>query len=116
LSIFDLEKRSNQPLNYNGISITFNGEIYNFISLRNDLEIKGYKFFTNSDTEVICAMYLEFGENCVDYFIGMFSFVIYDKEKNILFGARDRMGQKPFYYYHNKEHFEFASNFKTTCL
>lgn len=109
LSIIDLDPRSDQPFNYNHLNIVFNGEIYNFQELKQDLIKKGYYFKTTSDTEVICAAYLEYGENCVNYFNGMFAFVIYDKDKNHLFGGRDRLGKKPFYYYHNGKDFEFSS-------
>lgn len=112
LSVVDLDSRSNQPFLYQNLAIVFNGEIYNFSDLRKKLEDKNYTFTTSSDTEVICAMYLEYGENCVDFFIGMFSFVIYDKDNDQLFGARDRLGQKPFFYYINDGIFEFASNLK----
>jgi len=117
LSIIDLDKRSNQPFSYyNNIHIVFNGEIFNFQLLKSQLERKGFKFKTTSDTEVICAAYLEYGENCVHQFNGMFSFVIYDENKNVLFGARDRMGQKPFYYYHNGKQFEFSSQISSIQL
>jgi asparagine synthase (glutamine-hydrolysing) len=117
LSIIDLDKRSNQPFSYyNNIHIVFNGEIFNFQLLKTQLERKGFKFKTTSDTEVICAAYLEYGENCVHQFNGMFSFVIYDENKNVLFGARDRMGQKPFYYYHNGKQFEFSSQISSIQL
>lgn len=110
LSIIDLDPRSNQPFSYlNKIHIVFNGEIYNFQELKIQLLSKGYKFSTTSDTEVICAAYLEYGSKCVDRFVGMFAFVIFDEQKQILFGARDRLGKKPFYYYHNQKEFEFAS-------
>ncbi len=110
LSIIDLDSRSDQPFTYYGhINIVFNGEVYNFKSLKETLTKKGYQFHTTSDTEVICAAYLEYGENCVQHFIGMFAFVIYDEKKQQFFGARDRLGKKPFYYYHNGTQFEFAS-------
>lgn len=110
LSIIDLDKRSDQPFTYlEKCSIVFNGEIYNFKLLRAQLEKDGFKFHTTSDTEVLCAAYLRYGEECPKYLNGMFAFVIFDHEKNILFGARDRLGQKPFYYYHNGKNFEFAS-------
>ena len=110
LSILDLDKRSHQPFKYiDKIVIVFNGEIYNFPSLKKELSDIGYQFNTTSDTEVICALYLEYGEGCVEKMTGMFSFVIYDIQKNILFGARDRIGQKPFYYCHNGKEFEFSS-------
>src|SRR5690554_493242 len=110
LAIIDLDERSNQPFTYqNHIHLVFNGEIYNFMDIKNVLKLKGYKFNTTSDTEVICAAYLEYGEDCINLFNGMFAFVIYDEIKNVFFGARDRLGQKPFYYFHNGKEFEFAS-------
>ena len=110
LSIIDLDPRSNQPFSYlERIHLVFNGEIYNFQDIKANLINKGYQFSTTSDTEVICAAYLEYGERCVEHFNGMFALVLYDVENHRLFGARDRLGQKPFYYLHNKEHFEFAS-------
>lgn len=117
LAIIDLDERSNQPFTYkDNIHLVFNGEIYNFKDIKNVLLEKGYKFNTTSDTEVICAAYLEYGEDCVNYFNGMFAFVIYDEVKNIFFGARDRLGQKPFYYYHNGKEFEFASQLSVVQL
>jgi asparagine synthase (glutamine-hydrolysing) len=117
LSILDLDPRSNQPFNYfDEIQIVFNGEIYNFQELKQELKLKGYKFNTTCDTEVICAAYLEFGNKCVDRLNGMFAFVIYDVKKQLLFGARDRLGQKPFYYFHNKKKFEFASQISSIQL
>lgn len=117
LSIIDLDPRSNQPLSYNSsIEIVFNGEIYNFKEIKSKLSQKGYTFNTASDTEVICASYLEYGESCVNHFNGMFAFVIFDQTKQILFGARDRLGQKPLYYYHNGKSFEFASQISSIQL
>ena len=117
LSILDLDPRSNQPFNYvNKLEIVFNGEIYNFIELKKELKQKGYKFNTTSDTEVICAAYLEFGNKCVDKLNGMFAFVIYDISNQIFFGARDRLGQKPFYYFHDDTNFEFASQISSIKL
>ncbi|MEZ4802633.1 MAG: asparagine synthase (glutamine-hydrolyzing) [Gelidibacter sp.] len=110
LSIIDLDPRSDQPFTYyDHIHIVFNGEIYNFKSVKETLSKKGYHFHTTSDTEVICAAYLEYGHDCVHHFTGMFSFVIYDEKKQQFFGARDRLGKKPFYYFHNGRDFEFAS-------
>ncbi len=110
LAILDLDARSNQPFSYNDkVHIVFNGEIYNYTKIKESLLGKGYSFKTTSDTEVICAAYLEYSENCVEHFNGMFAFVIYDEIKQRFFGARDRLGQKPFYYYHSGTHFEFAS-------
>lgn len=110
LSIIDLDERSDQPFTYlDKIHIVFNGEVFNFLEIRKELEAKNYSFRTTSDTEVICAAYCEYGESCVEHFNGMFAFVIYDERKSQLFGARDRLGQKPFFYYWNKTDFEFSS-------
>tara|TARA_R110000822_G_scaffold308909_2_gene437454 strand:+ start:9581 stop:11419 length:1839 start_codon:yes stop_codon:yes gene_type:complete len=110
LAILDLDARSNQPFNYfAGIHVVFNGEIYNYLDIKETLASKGHVFKTTSDTEVICAAYLEYGENCVNHFNGMFAFVIYDERQQLFYGARDRLGQKPFYYYHSGIDFEFAS-------
>lgn len=109
LAIIDLDPRSNQPFSYLHLRISFNGEIYNYRELKSTLMNMGYSFRTSSDTEVICAAYLEYGINCVNYFNGMFAFVIHDLVQKKLFGARDRLGKKPLYYYRGKEGFEFAS-------
>jgi len=109
LAIIDLDPRSNQPFSYKHLVIVFNGEIYNYLDLKAELKKKGYSFYTTSDTEVICAAYLEYGSSCVQKFNGMFAFTIYDSRERVLFGARDRLGKKPFYYCHNGTEFEFAS-------
>jgi asparagine synthase (glutamine-hydrolysing) len=109
LSIIDLDSRSNQPFRYLHTTIVFNGEIYNYKDIRGELQKAGYKFHTNSDTEVISAAYLAWGKDCVDRFNGMFAFVIYDAQTKTLFGARDRFGKKPFYYSDRNDEFEFAS-------
>lgn len=112
LSILDLDARSNQPFVYNNsISIVFNGEVYNYKELTEQY-LSDVTLRTTSDTEVICAMYEKFGKDCVNYLNGMFAYVIYDKNKNILTGARDRLGKKPFYYWYTNEGFEFASQIK----
>lgn len=109
LSILDLDARSNQPFDYNeNISIVFNGEVYNYEELKISY-LQGTKLRTTSDTEVICALYEKFGRKCVCLLNGMFAFVILDKQRNELFGARDRLGKKPFYYRWNDGGFEFAS-------
>lgn len=113
LSIVDLDSRSNQPFEYNeNISIVFNGEVYNHKELRKQY-LSDVPLRTTSDTEVICAMYERFGKDCVNYFNGMFAYVILDRKKNILVGARDRLAKKPFYYLHNDKGFEFASQIKS---
>jgi asparagine synthase (glutamine-hydrolysing) len=109
LSIIDLDARSNQPICYEHLIIVFNGEIYNFQEVKVDLIKKKYNFRTESDTEVICAAYLEYGYDFLHKLNGMFSFVIYDKKRNIFFGARDRLGKKPFFYKIVNDTFEFSS-------
>lgn len=116
LAIVDLDMRSNQPFNYLHLKLVFNGEIYNYQEIKTNLKKLGFTFNTNSDTEVLAAAYLAYGNNCVSYFNGMFSFVIYDGLKQILFGARDRLGKKPFYYFHRGKEFEFASQPSQICL
>lgn len=99
LSIIDLEG-SPQPMlsACQRVCVVFNGEIYNFKSLHQELSAKGYKFNTLGDTETILNAYLEWGEDCVQHLRGMFAFAIWDREKQTLFMARDRMGIKPFFY------------------
>lgn len=116
LSIIDLSKKANQPMEYSykrkKAIIVYNGEIYNFKEIKKDLIKKGYKFKTDSDTEVILASYFEYGEDCVKKFNGMWAFCIYDINKKILFLSRDRIGKKPLYYYSNKKKFIFSSEIK----
>ncbi|HBU69414.1 MAG TPA: asparagine synthase (glutamine-hydrolyzing) [Elusimicrobia bacterium] len=115
LSIIDLSKAGRQPMQSQDgeIVLVFNGEIYNFRELRSELTAKGHKFKTNSDSEVIIHQYEESGQDCVSYFNGMFAFCIYDKKKNSLLLARDRMGVKPLYYSANRQSFAFASEIKS---
>ncbi len=94
------------------IWITYNGEIYNYIELREELKTKGYHFQTATVTEVILAAYQEWGTACVNKFNGMWAFVIYDEEQKKLFGSRDRFGVKPFYFVHTDMFFAFASEQK----
>tara|TARA_B110000008_G_C16976192_1_gene566018 strand:+ start:796 stop:2607 length:1812 start_codon:yes stop_codon:yes gene_type:complete len=108
LSIIDLKKRSNQPFIYKNINLIFNGEIYNFKEIKNDLKSRGYKFKTLSDTEVLAKSYMEYGERCVEKFEGMWSFAIWDNNKKKLFISRDRFGEKPLFY-SNKDNFIFGS-------
>lgn len=116
LAVIDLDSRANQPFSYKHLSVVFNGEIYNFKELRIDLEKAGHLFSTSSDTEIICATYLEHGEKCVNYFNGMFAFVIFDRKNNVLFGARDRLGKKPFFYTLRNSEFEFASQLNVLAV
>ena len=116
LAVIDLSSNGHQPMCYTHGGRTavmiYNGEVYNFAELRDELEGKGYAFRSRSDTEVMLASYLEFGVDCVTRFNGMFAFVIYDLERNILFGARDRFGEKPFKYYLDDERMVFSSELK----
>lgn len=113
LKIIDLEGGVQPMLDeHKNIVIVFNGEIYNFKEIRETLISKGYIFRTKSDTEVIIHAYLEYGDNCVDHFRGMFGIAIYDKLKNKLLLIRDRLGIKPIYYYLDKERLLFASEIK----
>lgn len=112
LSIIDLSEASNQPFLYQDVVLTFNGEIYNYIEIRKELQEKGYQFHTQGDTEVICAAYKEYGEKCVEKFIGMWAFALWDKTKNKLFCSRDRFGIKPFYFISENQNFYFASEYK----
>lgn len=116
LAIIDLSKNGKQPMFYHHkgkkVIIVFNGEIYNFLELKEELKNKGYKFNSKTDTEVILASYLEWGENCVNKFNGMWAFCIYDLQKNILFLSRDRFGEKPLYYFFDGKRFIFSSEIK----
>ncbi|OUD34810.1 carbapenam-3-carboxylate synthase domain-containing protein [Flavobacterium sp. FPG59] len=97
LAIIDVSTVSDQPMWYeNKYAIVFNGEIYNYLEIKKELEKLGYFFKTKSDTEVILIAYEHWGNECVKKFNGMWSFCIYDKIKNILFCSRDRFGIKPF--------------------
>ncbi len=114
LSIIDVSPAGHQPMcdAEKKIWIVYNGEIYNHIELREELSRKGFVFRTHTDTEVILHAYLQWGEECVSHFNGMWSFVIYDSTKRSLFGSRDRTGVKPFYYYKDASVFAFASEQK----
>ncbi len=113
LSIIDLSNYAAQPMPYgNRYHIVHNGEIYNYIEVRSFLQQKGYSFISQSDTEVILAAYDYWKERCLQQFDGMFSFAIWDEKEEQLFAARDRFGEKPFYYYEDEEHFIFASEMK----
>lgn len=113
LAIIDLSEAAAQPFQYlHKYTITYNGEIYNYIELKETLRQKGYNFRTQSDTEVIVAAYDCWKEDCVQHFDGMFSFAIWNEEKKELYAARDRFGEKPFYYFFDGEQLLFASEFK----
>ncbi|MBM2820459.1 MAG: asnB [Candidatus Berkelbacteria bacterium] len=114
LSIIDLSPLGHQPMFYNNnnLAIVFNGEIYNYLEIKNDLEKSGYKFKSESDTEVILAAYKKWGEKCLERFNGMWAFILFDKKRNQIFIARDRLGVKPVYYYHDKDKFIVGSEIK----
>ena len=112
LSIIDLTTGGAQPKTYNNLHITYNGEIYNHHEIKIELEAKGHLFETHSDTEVILHAYKEWGSSALQKFIGMFAFVIYDKENEKIFACRDRAGVKPFYYYYKEGLFLFGSELK----
>jgi asparagine synthase (glutamine-hydrolysing) len=111
LSIIDLSHEANQPMidESGKYVITFNGEIYNYIELRNELAVKGYKFRTKTDSEVLLNGYIEWGSEVLNKCNGMFAFVIYNNEEKRIFAARDRYGVKPFYYYYDNDKFVFCS-------
>jgi asparagine synthase (glutamine-hydrolysing) len=111
LAVIDLTDAAAQPMaSVDGrLWITFNGEIYNFLELRDRLQSRGHRFRTESDTEVILAAYREYGADCAGHLSGMFAFAIWDEDQRRLFAARDRAGKKPFYYREDAEGLAFAS-------
>ena len=115
LSIIDITDSGNQPIFNEDKSkvLFFNGEIYNYREIRKELEEKGHKFTTHTDSETLIHGYEEFGEKLLDRLRGMFAFVIWDKEKKELFGARDFFGIKPFYYATMNGTFMFGSEIKS---
>lgn len=114
LSIIDLSHAADQPFSMpdKGLHLTFNGEIYNYLELRQELEAKGHIFLTHSDTEVLLHSYAEWGEDCVTHFNGMWAFAIIDERRNLVFCSRDRFGIKPFYYANVSDEFFWGSEIK----
>jgi asparagine synthase (glutamine-hydrolysing) len=114
LSILDLSDNAKQPMSYanDRYWITYNGEIYNFLELRNELKNKGYMFKSNSDTEVILSGFVEWGVDCLNKFNGMWTFAIWDTHEKTLFLSRDRFGEKPLFYAFLSNGFAFASEMK----
>ena len=112
LSIIDLDKRANQPFIYKNLLLVFNGEIYNYIELRNNLIKVGYKFETNSDTEVLIKSIEYFGKRVFDKIEGMWAFAIFDLKKNKLILSRDRFGEKPLFYKKDESGIYFGSETK----
>jgi len=111
LSIIDLSPAGHQPMisSDNRFVIVFNGEIFNYIELRDELITIGYKFKTETDTEVLLNAYIEWGKECLNKFNGMWAFVIYDRHEKKVFCSRDRFGIKPFYYLQTSDYFAFTS-------
>ncbi|MCU0391375.1 MAG: asparagine synthetase B, partial [Thermoflexibacter sp.] len=111
LSIIDLSSDGNQPMSdiNRRYTIIYNGEIYNYKQLREELIAKGITFYSASDTEVLLQAYIHYKENCLEKLHGFFAFAVYDKEEDSLFVARDRLGIKPLWYYLDEDKFLFAS-------
>ena len=114
LSIIDLNKRANQPLNDidKRYTLVYNGEIFNYIELREELILKNHVFQTTSDTETIIMLYREYGTEMLGKLNGQFAFVLIDFKNRRLFAARDRVGIRPFYYTFLGDTFIFASSIK----
>jgi len=114
LSIIDLTEAGHQPMGSDDgtLWIVHNGEVYNYVEIRDQLQGKGYRFGSNTDTEVILNAYCEWGEDCLDRFNGMWAFAIWDGRRKRLFCARDRLGIKPFYYFRDGRRLVFASEIK----
>jgi asparagine synthase (glutamine-hydrolysing) len=113
LSILDLSRQGHQPMHYENLEIIYNGEVYNFQEIRNELEKENYLFESTSDTEVILKAYHKWGIKAVDRFNGMFAIAIYDKQTKKVILIRDRAGVKPLYWYWNEGTFLFASELKS---
>ena len=109
LSILDLSQNGSQPMTFDGLTIVFNGEIYNFKDIKKELASNGYKFLSNSDTEVLLKAFHCWGPDSVNKFIGMFAYVIYSEKNNKFYLFRDRVGVKPLYYSCEKDYFVFSS-------
>lgn len=115
LSILDLSSKGHQPMlsKDERYAIVYNGEVYNYREIREDLKAKGVEFVSGTDTEVILAAYREYGDECVNKFIGMFAFVIADLENRTAFIARDQLGIKPLFVYEDEQHYFFCSEVKS---
>ncbi len=112
LSIIDLSETGKQPMKYEHLWITFNGEIYNYQEIKTELLSLDHQFIGHSDTEVMLHAFAQWGSSCIEKFIGMFAFVIYDTKKEEIICVRDRAGVKPFYYYWHEGLFLFGSELK----
>lgn len=118
LSILDLTPAGHQPMVFNecNLAVSYNGEIYNYPELRNELETKGYRFQSGTDTEMILKAYAEWGISALRKFNGMFAIALWDGVNKQLYLIRDRLGVKPIYYYHTKSSFIFASEIKSLLM
>ena len=117
LSIIDLEQRSSQPFEDGNYSVIFNGEIYNYLEIKKDLILKGFKFYTTSDTEVLLKSYIVYGINFLKKLEGMWSFAIWDKKNSKLILSRDRFGEKPLFYSKQNDGIYFSSDIRVIrCL
>lgn len=113
LCIIDLSEAATQPMHYaERYTIVYNGEIYNYLEIKKELESKGHRFRSQSDTEVILAAYAEWGTDLLKQLDGAFAFAIWDEKEQTLFAARDRFGEKPFFFFYGKERLAFASEIK----
>ena len=117
LSIIDLSENANQPFlshDKNYVCV-FNGQIYNYREIHQEIK-NDFIWKSNSDTELLLNSWIKWGHHCLDKLDGMFSFAIWDKSKKILYAARDRIGEKPFYYYHDASQFIFGSEIKQILI
>jgi asparagine synthase (glutamine-hydrolysing) len=112
LAILDLSPKGHQPMHFENLVIVYNGEVYNFKEIRDELQSLGYKFDSGTDTEVILCSYHRWGPSCVERFNGMWALCIYNRKENTFFLSRDRFGKKPLYYYFDGDKFIFASELK----
>ena len=116
LSIIDTTSDGHQPFTANDLNnkywIVFNGEIYNYIEIRDELIKKGYKFYTKTDTEVVLKAYIEWGDEAQNKFNGMWAIIIYNTQSQDIWVSRDRLGKKPLYYYENSDYLIFSSEIK----
>lgn len=112
LAVIDTSAAGAQPMTRNGVTLVYNGELYNFQEKKDFLEAEGYSFIGHSDAEVLLTLYLRYGENCVQHLQGMYAFAVWDSREQKLFCARDPLGIKPFLYAETAEGFIFASELK----
>ncbi len=113
LAIIDLDSRARQPFERDNLVLSYNGELYNYLELREILKAKGHRFTTESDTEVVVEAYRQWGVDCVDHFEGMWAIALFDASQNRLWLSRDRFGEKPLYYMRHRGALLFASEVKT---